>query len=199
MCSLSCVCCEMSVHGQEFAKGDQSYQGRRKFWESGYKCCPACNGNNIKEETHSAGCRHNGDGYGTAVFTCETEGCNWRTSFLYDEGGDGPYYHETRSWSTPKETENIKIEYKTLTADKRASFVLMLKQADAEVVERMMGIQGYSPDDISSLLGDEALKQELRSQGHSEAEIKNLLSPAENNDHCSVRKDSCHTRTCTLS
>jgi hypothetical protein len=42
-----------------------------------------------------AGCRSNGDGYGTDVFTCVT--CQWSTSFQYDEASD-TYYYETRFW-----------------------------------------------------------------------------------------------------
>ena len=198
----TCLGYKMSVHGREFAKGDQSTQSRRKFWKSGYKSCPNCNKDLIKAAAFSAGCRHNGDGYGTTVFSCEKDGCNWQTSFLYDEGGDGPYYHETRSWAAEEErrrqgmsdTENIrKIEYKTLTAEKKKSFILMLKQAGEEVVQRMMDLQGYSPADIRNLLADEAIKQTLRSQGHSEAQIKELISSPESND----LEDS--TKACSIS
>lgn len=50
----------------------------------------------IQSVDHVAGCRMNGDAYGTTVFTC-TE-CNWKTSFQYDEASDDSYYYETRFW-----------------------------------------------------------------------------------------------------
>ena len=53
---------------------------------SGYSACPQCKSSNVKSETHCAGVRHNGDGYGTEVFKCEE--CSWETSYQYDEAGE---------------------------------------------------------------------------------------------------------------
>ncbi len=110
----------------------------------------------MKETTHSAGCRRNGDGYGTAVFACGKDGCGWVTSFRYDEGGDGPYYHETRSWAAEKEAKQPKQpQYPTLSVTKRTQYKQMLNQADAATVERMMTLQGYAPGDIRQVLFEE--------------------------------------------
>eukprot|EP01136_Pigoraptor_vietnamica_P045007 Opistho-1_new@22454 len=87
----------MGSWGQQYSCGDQSEGGRRRFWESGYRTCSGCGvAGNIEEHEDRAGCRMNGDGYGTAVFTCRS--CGWKTSFQFDEAAD-TYYYETRSWS----------------------------------------------------------------------------------------------------
>mmetsp|Transcript_14367 Transcript_14367/g.36054 ORF Transcript_14367/g.36054 Transcript_14367/m.36054 type:complete len:163 (-) Transcript_14367:101-589(-) len=80
--------------GEQFSSGDQG-ESRKAFWESGYKKCPKCGKSEISSKEHGAGCRMNGDGYGTEVFTCKA--CSWSTSFQYDEAAS-PYYYETRDW-----------------------------------------------------------------------------------------------------
>jgi hypothetical protein len=90
----------MSSWGEQTSIGDQTTDSRFEFWKSGFKECQLCHQRNIKEEVNSAGCRHNGDGYGTVFFICQNEGCGWKTSFLYDEADGGPYYYETRTWTT---------------------------------------------------------------------------------------------------
>lgn len=112
--------------GAQFSTGDQSGNAREIFWISGFRNCQnsACpslmmianeqkkdpdhrpswskrkKSSTIIEVDHVAGCRMNGDGYGTTVFTCSA--CGWSTSFQYDEAAE-PYYYETRSWDrTPK-------------------------------------------------------------------------------------------------
>lgn len=85
----------MSSWGDQFREGDQGWN-RTLFWDSSYRICPECKGTDLKHVDHSAGCRHNGDGYGTTVYTCN--GCAWSTSFLYDES-DSPYYYETRTFT----------------------------------------------------------------------------------------------------
>jgi hypothetical protein len=83
--------------GQQFSSGDQGAL-KVKFWRSGMQSCPRC-GSGVRTETHCAGCRMNGDGYGTEVYACtSTEGCGWSTSFQYDDASD-TYYYETRGWS----------------------------------------------------------------------------------------------------
>lgn len=84
----------MGSFGEQFAIGDQS-DNRKEFWRNGFRVCPKCKKSNIKEDVDCAGCRHNGDGYGTTVFTCSD--CNWVSSFQYDEASS-PYYYETRFW-----------------------------------------------------------------------------------------------------
>lgn len=57
--------------------------------------CPQCKEQDIKSETNCAGCRHNGDGYGTEEFKCGK--CGWMTSFQYDDAAQ-TYYYETANW-----------------------------------------------------------------------------------------------------
>eukprot|EP01083_Nonionella_stella_P017358 48548_1 len=85
----------MAAISTQFSSGDQSGSGRKKFWASGFKTCQKCLKKTIKETDHVAGCRMNGDGYGTTVFNCTS--CGWKTSFQYDDAAT-PYYYETRSW-----------------------------------------------------------------------------------------------------
>jgi len=63
---------------------------------SGYSACPQCKSSNIRSETHCAGVRHNGDGYGTEVFKCED--CSWETSYQYDEAGELQKRWQTYGW-----------------------------------------------------------------------------------------------------
>jgi RNase P subunit RPR2 len=85
----------MSVWGSQFKVGDQNEEIRRAFWGTLCKKCPKCEKMNVKEEKHTAGCRMNGDAYGTNVFTCQD--CNWQTSFQWDEQSDN-YWYETLGW-----------------------------------------------------------------------------------------------------
>lgn len=91
--------------GSQFSIGDQNELNRERFWASGFRTCQnrSCSSvtdiavtGSIISEDHIAGCRMNGDGYGTAVFTCSL--CGWKTSFQYDEASE-PYYYETRFWN----------------------------------------------------------------------------------------------------
>ena len=75
----------MSNWSEQFSSGDQG-PNKRSFFMSGYSACPQCKSSNVKSETHCAGVRHNGDGYGTEVFKCEE--CSWETSYQYDEAGE---------------------------------------------------------------------------------------------------------------
>lgn len=81
--------------GSQFSTGDQG-SNKLSFWSSGYKTCQGCSAKDtIKGEDHVAGCRYNGDAYGTTVFKCQD--CGWKTSFQYDEASD-VYYYETRDY-----------------------------------------------------------------------------------------------------
>jgi hypothetical protein len=75
----------MASWGEQFSAGDQ-FGGKEEFWRSGFRVCPKCKSKEIKNEVHCAGCRHNGDGYGTEVYKCQS--CDWTTSFQYDEAGE---------------------------------------------------------------------------------------------------------------
>ena len=84
--------------GSQFSTGDQG-DGKYQFWLGGFRKCPKCGNDekgNIKSTNHSAGCRMNGDAYGTEVYECLH--CKWQTSFQYDEASDS-YFYETKFWS----------------------------------------------------------------------------------------------------
>ena len=94
----------MSAWGLQFRSGDQTEEGRRAFWATRCTVCPKCQGEKIKEDRVVAGCRMNGDAYGTTVFTCD--GCQWFTSFQWDDSGDN-YWYETVGWTLlPKPQSN---------------------------------------------------------------------------------------------
>ena len=75
----------MASWGEQYSTGDQG-NFKRLFWESSYSVCPLCDGKEIKNTKVCAGCRYNGDGYGTEEFECTK--CQWKTSFQYDEAGE---------------------------------------------------------------------------------------------------------------
>mmetsp|Transcript_11280 Transcript_11280/g.23086 ORF Transcript_11280/g.23086 Transcript_11280/m.23086 type:complete len:189 (-) Transcript_11280:1937-2503(-) len=92
----------MAAWGSQFSTGDQG--NREEFWRSGFQTCQnsSCQSRKqdpkpktIRSEDVPAGCRMNGDGYGTTVFTCSE--CGWKTSFQYDDASE-PYYYETRDF-----------------------------------------------------------------------------------------------------
>lgn len=85
----------MSAWGLQFSVGDQTLESRKAFSKTGFKKCVKCNGTKIKSEKHVAGCRMNGDAYGTYTFECED--CKWLTSFHYDDSGDN-YFYEISEW-----------------------------------------------------------------------------------------------------
>mmetsp|Transcript_93876 Transcript_93876/g.140676 ORF Transcript_93876/g.140676 Transcript_93876/m.140676 type:complete len:104 (+) Transcript_93876:2-313(+) len=74
----------MAVVGEQFSAGDQG--SKKEFWESGFSTCQKCFKKNVTSEERCAGCRMNGDAYGTAVYTCQD--CGWFTTFQYDDSGD---------------------------------------------------------------------------------------------------------------
>jgi hypothetical protein len=92
----------MSAWGNQFSSGDQTIENRKFFSKKYFKLCPECakknpklEKSNIEEIKHSAGCRMNGDAYGTTVFKCLD--CKWETSFQWDDSSDC-YYYETQHW-----------------------------------------------------------------------------------------------------
>mmetsp|Transcript_33092 Transcript_33092/g.55691 ORF Transcript_33092/g.55691 Transcript_33092/m.55691 type:complete len:149 (+) Transcript_33092:228-674(+) len=95
----------MASWGTQYSKGDQGNK-RVAFWRSGFKICPDCKSEEIKSTSDSAGCRHNGDAYGTELFQCRK--CEWNTSFQWDEAGDS-YYYETRGWERNETTQSKPI------------------------------------------------------------------------------------------
>ena len=91
----------MAVCGNQFSAGDQG-PSKEAFWRTGCSQCQniSCSRTSVDQKTivsedFPAGCRMNGDGYGTTVYTCHV--CGWKTSFQYDDASE-PYYYETRHY-----------------------------------------------------------------------------------------------------
>lgn len=141
----------MGSWGSQFTTGDQTSGNRETFWKNNYNKCPSCNKSNIKEDKEVAGCRHNGDGYGTCVFTCQD--CNWVTSFQYDEADNGsPYFYETRYWGTGPPVQPPKVE-PTLSEEHTKKYKLMLKLgAPGDAIGQAMRLDGYWEPTIAKFL-----------------------------------------------
>lgn len=135
----------MGSWGEQFSSGDQG-AARRAFYDHGRSSCPQCQSTEIGLEKHVAGCRHNGDGYGTEVFTCNT--CQWSTSFQYDEAGDC-YYYEMRSHPSPGPAVT---SYEPITVKDRQRFFTLRRLAPAEQVRSMMTVQRFDPAHIDAFL-----------------------------------------------
>ena len=87
----------MASWSNQFSTGDQG-SNKEAFWRTGFKLCQQCHeSGTIETNEVPAGCRMNGYAYGTTVFTCGS--CGWKTSFQWDEAGEGPYYYETRGYT----------------------------------------------------------------------------------------------------
>ncbi|GFN78338.1 hypothetical protein PoB_000484400 [Plakobranchus ocellatus] len=71
----------------QFSSGDQRDESRIPFYNCGFSACVKCGERNIWRFEEKAGIRPNGDTFGTAVFMCQTKGCEWSTSFMFDDGG----------------------------------------------------------------------------------------------------------------
>ena len=87
----------MAAFGEQFSSGDQSIESRKAFYASNFASCVKCHDKNMVEDRRVAGCRMNGDAYGTTVFACAL--CKWSTSFQWDDAADC-YYYETRDWKS---------------------------------------------------------------------------------------------------
>ncbi len=135
----------MGSWGEQFSTGDQSKSSRIEFSDGGYKRCVECHKENMKEDRHCAGCRHNGDGYGTMVYTCNS--CGWSTSFQYDEAGDS-YFYETKYLNAapiaPQET--------SMTPEKEATFIQLMKLAPVEAVRQTMRRAGFFESTIENFV-----------------------------------------------
>jgi len=62
---------------------DYRAMGWKTTFTMGCAPCPRCQGKNIGYQCISAGCRKNGDGYGSQLYYCEDCGCHDWVS--YDE------------------------------------------------------------------------------------------------------------------
>lgn len=137
----------MGSWGEQFSCGDQG-SDREKFYENGRRECPRCGGQDITMECHVAGCRHNGDGYGTEVFTCKS--CQWSTSFQYDEAGDTYYYEFARRRDPPPVP--APRSYRVLTKEDEETFEKSKRLMTDHQLRSMMVIKGYDPVVINDFL-----------------------------------------------
>jgi hypothetical protein len=151
----------MGSWGEQYSTGDQSMCSRELFWGNNYGICPICEKSNIIEEKDCAGCRHNGDGYGTCVFKCKD--CNWTTSFQYDES-DTPYFYETRYFG---ETcyDHIVVKENEITKPPEQSEGLLngYKQllkigASSEYIAEKLRLSGYEPDFVQCFVAQHQFK-----------------------------------------
>jgi predicted RNA-binding Zn-ribbon protein involved in translation (DUF1610 family) len=142
----------MGSWGEQFSCGDQSEDSRASLWRSGFSECPRCHAKKIQTRSECAGCRHNGDVYGTDVFTCGE--CGWCTSFQYDDASV-PYYYETQYFSREQPVEDRPpSEFTPLTDKDRSRYGILLRQgAPLEAVRNMMTIKKHNPLDIDNFLG----------------------------------------------
>lgn len=110
----------MTSWGTQFSTGDQG--SKEEFYITGMCICQRCMKKDIKKDVQPAGCRMNGDAYGTEVFTCNS--CGWTTSFQYDDASN-PYYYEAKFY----EVHNPKpvIPPQEMTEELRKKFLRILK------------------------------------------------------------------------
>ena len=88
----------MAVVGEQFSIGDQDLASRQAFYANGKRSCIKCQ-KDVTQTEHTAGCRMDGDAYGTTVFECSDADCGWSTSFQWDESADS-YYYECQYWGS---------------------------------------------------------------------------------------------------
>ena len=135
----------MTSWASQFSSGDQGNY-KEDFWRNGFKTCPKCAVSKITKDSHGAGCRHNGDGYGTDVFTCQK--CGWSTSFQYDDAAEY-YYYETRLWDREPPPP---IPRQQLTAEFKAKFKRIFKMIGPRGTYGAMEQDGISAEDIDAFL-----------------------------------------------
>jgi hypothetical protein len=141
----------MASWGSQFSSGDQG-NNKEIFWRNGFRKCPACGvEGNIKKCNHVAGCRHNGDGYGTETFTCQD--CQWNTSFQYDDASEDCYYYETRFWSREPAAAVI-IPRQELTDAFKIKFRKIFGIVGATGTRGAMEQDGISDYDINDFIAE---------------------------------------------
>ena len=140
----------MAWIGNQFSSGDQGLS-REDFWRSGFKVCQSCGKRDIKCETHPAGCRMNGDAYGTEVFTCRE--CGWNTSFQYDDASDDCYYYETRYWTRDPPVPKV-VSKTPLTDDLKIKFRKIYSIVGKSGTIDAMRMEGISSEELISFLSE---------------------------------------------
>lgn len=145
----------MSSWGIQFSSGDQG-GSKETFWRNGLQKCPSCGGTEIKMDQRPAGCRMNGDAYGTEVFTCRS--CAWSTSFQYDDASEDCYYYETRFWDRepPPPIPHQDLDEKMLAKFKR----------------------------IHGLIGSRGCRSAMKDDGIDDSDIEAFLNDMETGNDC---------------
>lgn len=148
----------MGSWGEQFSVGDQGIN-KRQFWRDDFHKCPFCTMDNFTQVSTVAGCRHNGDGYGTAVFTCNS--CGWCTSFHYDESST-PVFYEMRGVNPDKNYVEPLPEptppRKLGTYIKTRYQALRVAEGD-EACRAMMIRDFYSEEVIADFFGTKAMNK----------------------------------------
>ena len=145
----------MSSWGSQFSEGDQGWN-RTLFWDSSYSICPECKGKDLSNKDFTAGCRHNGDGYGTTVYTCN--GCGWKTSFLYDES-DTPYYYETKKFTMTPPVYVPPPDRVIGTYIKNTKWIPMRATMNDDELRTIMLADGYSDAIITAFFQEHKKKR----------------------------------------
>lgn len=122
-----------------------------QFWKDNYRICPSCRKTNISEDKQCQDCRHNGDAYGTTVFTCMD--CGWSTSFLYDEA-DTPYFYETRNYGKIDDTPYVPTPDRQIGAYIKSKYVQLRIYASNETMYDVMSDDGFAIHIIRDFLDE---------------------------------------------
>jgi len=149
----------MSSWSDQFSEGDQG-AGRKIFFNNYYSRCTSCKGKNIEHKDVCAGCRHNGDGYGTAVYKCRD--CGWSTSFLYDES-DTPYYYETKKWKQPNPNDPAPPKPVKVIGQyiKETKWLPMRPRMSDDDMRAIMLADGYTNDIISAFFAEQPRQESV--------------------------------------
>lgn len=147
----------MAVCGSQFKTGDQG-NNQYIFWKNKYRTCPVCEKQNMKSEDHVAGCRMNGDAYGTTVYTCKD--CGWNTSFEYDDAAE-LYYYGTAFFVKMEEREQERARMpkdRTIDGEYEDKFKKMLKRFDTEMVRRAMIDEYFEEAQVDAFIAKHSKK-----------------------------------------
>ena len=163
----------MWAGGSQFSTGDQG-GSKIKFWEGGMRSCPSCSGSSISQSTHCAGVRHNGDGYGTEVYSCKD--CSWKTSFQYDDACKIIFYHlsllgliltlllifipiaetyfyETKYWGEEHKPKPV-VPYRDMDKELTQKYTKVMKLVGEYAVRQNMKEDGVFPEAIDKFITD---------------------------------------------
>ncbi len=153
----------MGSWGEQFSTGSQD-KTKIAFWRNDYRKCPICSNGNFNHKMISAGCRHNGDGYGTATYSCKD--CSWSTSYEYDES-DVPYYYETRKYKATIEEEEEEERNRPKPVEKeikgyiKTKYVVLRKCVTDADLKLILEHDSYCSDEINKFIVENKCKSNV--------------------------------------